>query len=127
MVAGIEVLKEVPAWAMNLPDQVYDAERLLKEGGSRVPHTLRSVRGHRKALAGEADNHQVGLLHLLNTAACNQLDILEKVGVSPMNGLSTQLLGPNSGEAGQTALDHLSSLGLDLAGIDLPHFYATAH
>jgi hypothetical protein len=60
-------------------------------------------------------------------AARNQLDILEKVGMSPMNGLSTQLLGLNSGEGGQTALGHLWSLGLDLAGIDLAHFYATAH
>jgi hypothetical protein len=106
---------------------VYDAERLLKEGSPRVPQTSRSVRGHRKALAGKADNHQIGLLHLLNMAACNQSDILGKVGMSPMNGLSTQLLGPNSGEGGQTTLGHLSSLGLDLAGIDLAHFYATTH
>jgi hypothetical protein len=127
MVAGVEVLKEVPTWAMNPPDQVYDAERLLKEGGPRVPQTLRSIRGHRKALAGKANDYEVGLLQLLDIAPRDQADILGKVGMSPMDGLSTQLLGPNSGEGGQTALCHLSSLGLDLAGIDLAHFDATAH
>jgi hypothetical protein len=57
MVAGIEVLKEVPAWAMNSSDQVYDAERLLEKGSPRLSQTLWSIRGHRKALAGEANNH----------------------------------------------------------------------
>jgi hypothetical protein len=34
---------------MNPLDEVYDAERLLKESGPRVPQTLRSMKGHRKA------------------------------------------------------------------------------
>jgi hypothetical protein len=46
--------------------------------------------------------------------------------MSPMDGLSAELLEPNSEEVGQSALGHLSSLGLYLTSIDLAHFHATS-